>query len=302
MGVPGRDALRDAGRPVAAPLPPEAPAAAPRRPATALAQVPPPRLLRLRGLLPDGPGRRRRLPRLALQPRGRREDALLLRAPLALRAEGPRRPRPSLRRRSLLLVPLPLPLRGAPRGAVASLSAQGHAARALLHRLRPLHEGLPVAPARGPARPRALGRVLLLPVLRRRLPGAPRPARRDPGAVAPRGAPGRLRRAGRGPLRGGHAPRAGDRTLDERDHGGGVRTPGPDDRLPGLRPRPGPSPHPRGVGGRRDPRRRRPRVRPGSRGDRIGPWRPPPRRSPETRRREPWHASSSWARSRRTTS
>jgi hypothetical protein len=57
-------------------------------------------------------------------------------------------------------------LRRPSRGAVPSLSDQAHAARALLHRLRPVHEGLPVAPARGAARARALGRVLLLPVPR----------------------------------------------------------------------------------------------------------------------------------------
>ena len=216
MGVPGRDALGDAGRPLSAPLPPEAPPAATSRPAAPFDQVPAARLLRLRRLLPDGPGRRRRLPGLALQPRGRREDAPLLRAALALRSEGARRPRRPLRRHSLLLVPLPLPLRRPPRGALASLPAQGHPARALLHRLRPLHDGLPVPPARGPARARALRRVLRLPVLRRRLPGDPRPAGRDPGAVAPRRTARGLRRPRRGALRRRYPPGAGHRALEER--------------------------------------------------------------------------------------
>ncbi len=119
VGVPGRHGLGDAGRPVAAPLPPEARPAAPPRPPAALAQVPAPGLLRLRRVLPDGPGRGRGLPRLALQPRGRREDAVLLRAALAVRPEGDPRPRRLLRRRPLRLVPLPLPLRRPPRGAVA---------------------------------------------------------------------------------------------------------------------------------------------------------------------------------------
>jgi hypothetical protein len=58
--------------------------------------------------------------------------------------------------RPLLLVPLPLPVRSSSRGAFPPLAAQGHAPRALLHRLRPLHEGLPVAPPGGEALPRAL--------------------------------------------------------------------------------------------------------------------------------------------------
>ena len=57
----------------------------------ALAEVPAARVLRLRDLLPDGRGRGRRLPRLALQPRRRRQDALLLRAALVPRPRRPRR-------------------------------------------------------------------------------------------------------------------------------------------------------------------------------------------------------------------
>ena len=88
LGLPDRHALGGAGRRLAAPLPPQAAAAAARRPSAALAQVPAARLLPVRRLLPDEPAGRRRLPGLALQPRRRREDALLLRASLAGR--GPR--------------------------------------------------------------------------------------------------------------------------------------------------------------------------------------------------------------------
>ena len=110
---------------------------------------------------------------------------------------------------------------------------------------------LPVATARA----RALRRVLRLPVLRRRLPGDPRPAGRDPGAVAPRGAARGLRRPRRGPLRRRHPPRAGHRPLEERDHERGVRAPHPHDRLPRVRPRQGPRALPRGVGSGRGDRR-----------------------------------------------
>ena len=125
---------------------------------------------------------------------------------------------------------------GALLGALSLLSplkVTRHAA--LVHRLQPVHEGLPLPPAGGAARPRELRRVLRLPLLRRRLPRAAGALRVE--------TPAPWRRAVRpaafaalvvGVFVGRRPPRAGDRPLAERDHrtrstpgGSGRSTPRP---------------------------------------------------------------------------
>ncbi len=239
MGVPGGDDLGSARRVLLPAVPAQAQAAALHRHPAALAQVPAAPILRERRLLPDGAGRCRPIPRLALQPRGRREDAVLLRAHQPLRVESAARAHRTVGRDPILLVPVPLPIRRVAWSGLAVLTAQGDPRRGVLHRLQPVHEGLPLAPPRGQAGPRAIGRVLRLPLVRGRLPGAPRIARGDSLAVATGDSPRGLRRPRGGSFRGRHSPRARPGRVAQLGHGGGVHRARPHDRLSRVHAYPG---------------------------------------------------------------
>ena len=86
----------------------------------------------------------------------------------------------------------------------------------LLHRLRPVHEGLPLAAAGREAVTRPLGRVLRLPFLRGGLSGAACAAHGDASALASGRAPGGLRRAGPRDLRRRHPAGPRQRPLAQR--------------------------------------------------------------------------------------
>ncbi len=87
-----------------------------------------------------------------------------------------------------LLVPLPVPVRRADGAGVDAEPDAHHARSDLVHRLRQVRQGVPVADSRGPADDRPHARVQRLPHLRHRVPGEGRPGDADagrPGAASP---------------------------------------------------------------------------------------------------------------------
>ena len=176
----------------------------------------------------------------------------------------------------------------------------------VLHRLRPVHEGLPLAPPGGERLARVssdecfgcLSCVAACPVTRALRVETPAPWRR---AVRPAAFAALVVGLFVGGVLLARATGHWRNAISDEEYARRIR----DDRLPGLRPRQGARPVPRGVGGRRGGRGRDPCPRRGRSG--YNPPGPPsaPRPAPprrNERRHEPWRASSSWARWRRTTS